>query len=50
MSDATVAAFAALLVNTVLCVIFAGTPDSFIISNAILAAALVLAIKGERHG
>ena len=50
MSDATVAAFAALIVNTVLCAIYAGTPDSFLISNAILAAALVLAIKGERHG
>ena len=50
VATATLTAIAALIINAILCAAFAGSVDTFIITNAILAAALVWTIKGERHG
>ena len=42
-----VIAFGAILVNAVMCAMWASRVDTFIISNAVLAAALVAALENE---
>ncbi len=42
-----VIAFGAILVNCVMCVAWAAQVDTFIISNAVLAAALVVALGND---
>lgn len=41
---------AALLLNAILCAAYATTPDTFMITTAILTAALILTLRGDRHG
>lgn len=49
VNNATIAAIVAMLINTVVCAAFA-TIDTYLITTAILAAALIMTIKGEHHG
>lgn len=44
-----VIAFTALLINAISCAIYAETPDTFLITTAILTAALILAMKEDKY-
>lgn len=44
-------ALAAQLLNVVVCLIYATTPDTFLTTNAIFMAALIYTVeRGNRHG
>lgn len=49
MTAATRLAIIALSVNAVLCVIYANSADTLLITTAIIAAALIMTVNGEHR-